>query len=97
MSTDDLTAKLRVVAARCSSWRELPRDQWTSRGGHRQSIEVQLRNLSTDVTLFVVPKHPEINFAPDDGVLRRAWIALGSRDSGDLGVLDVRGVALGEV
>jgi hypothetical protein len=26
-----------------------------------------------------------------------AWIALGSRDSGDLGVLDVRGVALGEV
>jgi hypothetical protein len=29
--------------------------------------------------------------------VRRAWIALGSRDSGDLGVLDVRGVALGEV
>jgi hypothetical protein len=28
---------------------------------------------------------------------RWAWIALGSRDSGDLGVLDVRGVALGEV
>jgi len=31
------------------------------------------------------------------GARAGAWIALGSRDSGDLGVLDVRGVALGEV
>jgi len=42
---------------------------------------------------FVAPAPFQRGAAP----VRWAWIALGSRDSGDLGVLDVRGVALGEV
>jgi len=45
--------------------------------------------------LGICPSTPSLY---ESGVVYEgAWIALGSRDSGDLGVLDVRGVALGEV